>query len=247
MLRATMQRLIALEGCLNFRDLGGYPARGDRRIRWRSLFRSDALHHLTAADLERVRDQLGIGDVIDLRSTRERRADGLGLLTGTPMRFHHVPLFDGDVRAVEATFATLADRYVLLAELARAAIARVVTLVADAPGPVVFHCAAGKDRTGVVAAVLLGLLGVPEQDIVADYTFTQRNLHAIVERLLATAGYQEMLAALPPDTLHARPETMDALLAGIRERHGSWHGYARAAGVAEETLARLETRLLESG
>ncbi len=240
-------RRVSLEGCLNFRDLGGYPTIDGRSVRSGLLFRSDALHHLTPADVTLVRDRLRIGDVIDLRSTAELRADGQGPLAAEPIRFHHVPLFDGDMGAgrAEAAAHTLADRYVLLAEFARDAMARVVGLLADAPGPAVYHCAAGKDRTGVVSAVVLGLLAVEDEVIVADYATTRENLDAIIERLLATRGYRTMLAALPPDTLHAEPETMRTLLARIRERYGSMRGYALAAGVSEEALARLRRRLVE--
>jgi protein-tyrosine phosphatase len=129
--------------------------------------------------------------------------------------------------------------------VARAAIARVVTVLAGAPGAAVYHCAAGKDRTGVVSAVLLGLLGVPDEVIVQDYVATRERLDAIVERLMATEGYRAMLAALPPDTLHAEPETMAAFLESVRARHGSMEGYARAAGVDQGTLDRLAVRLLE--
>jgi protein-tyrosine phosphatase len=242
----TPARQVRLDGCLNFRDLGGLPTLGGGTVRPGLLYRSDALHHLTPADVALVRDQLRIGDVIDLRSSAEVRVDGQGPLAAEPVRFHHVPLFDGDTRAegTNATAYTLADRYVMLAEFARAAIARVVTLVADAPGPAVYHCAAGKDRTGVVSAVLLGLLDVADQVIVADYATTRENLDAIVERLMATRGYRTMLSALPPDTLHAEPETMETLLVRVRERYGSMRGYALAAGVSEAALGRLEARLL---
>jgi protein-tyrosine phosphatase len=123
-------------------------------------------------------------------------------------------------------------------------IARVITTLAETDTPAVYHCAAGKDRTGVVSAVLLSLLGVDDQVIIADYAMTQENLDQIIERLLATEGYQQMLAALPPDTLHAEPETMRALLAQIQGRYGSVHGYARAAGVADTTIERLRDRLV---
>jgi protein-tyrosine phosphatase len=139
---------------------------------------------------------------------------------------------------------TLADRYTLLAEFAREPIARVITAVAEAPGGVVYHCAAGKDRTGVVSAVLLGLLDVPDDAIVADYVATQENLGAIVDRLLESEGYQVMLAALPPDTLHAEADTMIRFVAGMRQRYGSMRGYARAAGVPERILDRLRERLV---
>jgi protein-tyrosine phosphatase len=241
-----VQRVIELEGCLNFRDLGGYPTVDGRTVRWRQLFRSDALHLLSAADIARVRDELRIGDVIDLRSSAEIRSDGRGPLGSEPIRFHHLPLFDGDTRrgGEESAAYTLADRYVLLAEFAKDAIARVLTTLAETDAPAVYHCAAGKDRTGVISAVLLGVLGVKDEIIVADYAATQENLDAIIERLMASEGYQTMLSALPPDTLHAQPETMITLLARVRERYGSMRDYARAAGVSDASIHRLEARLL---
>src|SRR5262249_17849294 len=139
---------------------------------------------------------------------------------------------------------TLADRYVLLADFARERIGEVLTTLAEASAPAVYHCAAGKDRTGVVTGVLLGVLGVPDEVIVADYVATQENLPAIVDRLLSTEGYQKMLAALPPDTLHAEAETMQGFLDRIRARHGSMQDYARAAGVSAAALDRLAARLL---
>ena len=247
MLGPAMRRVIDLEGCLNFRDLGGYPTADGRTVRWRQVYRSDALHHLTPADVARVRDELGIAAVVDLRSTAELRGEGRGPLAREPIGFHHLPLFDGREARPEnwPAIVTLADRYFLLAEIAQAPIARLITVLGEAGGPVVYHCAAGKDRTGVVSAVLLGLLGVRDEMIVADYAATQENLEAIIERLMAAKGYQTMLSVLPPDTLHAEAETMVAFLARIRERYGSMRGYARAAGVADAVVERLAERLLE--
>jgi protein-tyrosine phosphatase len=108
----------------------------------------------------------------------------------------------------------------------------------------VYHCAAGKDRTGVVSAILLGLLGVPDEVIVADYAATQENLDAIIERLMSTKGYHTMLSALPPDTLHAEPQTMVTFLEHMRDTYGSMEGYAHAAGASPETIRRLRDRLL---
>jgi hypothetical protein len=216
-------------------------------VRWRRLFRSDGLHLLTAADLRRLRDEIGLTCVVDLRSTAELDSEGRGMLAAEPMRFHHVPLFDGEVREQRAKAAemTLADRYALMAEFAADRIGSVVTRLAGAPGPAVFHCAAGKDRTGVISAVLLGLLDVPDEVIVADYAATQDNLDAIVDRLMALDGYKQMLASLPPDTLHAKPETMVELLRRLAERFGSIEGYARQAGVSPEAIAQLRAAMVE--
>jgi protein tyrosine/serine phosphatase len=243
-----MKRRIELEGCYNFRDLGGYPTADGRSVRWRQLFRSDALHHLTRRDVEHLTAELGIGHVVDLRSSQELQAEGRGLLSSATPRFHHLPLFDGDLPEGKARSAalSLADRYVMMAETARPAVARVVVALAEVDAPAVYYCAAGKDRTGVISAVLLGVLGVREEVIIADYSATQEKLDAIIERLLATESYQEMLAMLPEDTQHAEPETMISLLERLRERYGSVLGYAVAAGVPESSIERLRDRLLEA-
>ncbi len=243
-----MRRVIDLEGCFNFRDLGGYPAEGGRRVSWRVLFRSDALHHLTARDAERLSEELGIRHVVDLRSTGELEAEGRGRLAAEPARFHHLPLFDGGVSEEQRRSAdelSLADRYVMMAEFAKGPIARVLATLASADGPAVYHCAAGKDRTGVVSAILLGLLGVRDEIIVADYAASRENLDAIVDRLMSTSGYERMLTALPADTLHAEPETMVQLLDRLREKYGSMADYAREIGLSDALLASLRSRLLE--
>jgi protein-tyrosine phosphatase len=242
-----MERLIKLDGCLNFRDLGGYAARDNRTLRWRQVFRSDALHLLSAADVESLRDVIGLQDVIDLRSSAELEADGRGRIGSTSLRFHHLPLFDAKVVSSEEARAghSLAERYFLLAEFAKEAIGRVINALGQCEGPAVYHCAAGKDRTGVISAVLLGVLDVEEDLIVADYVATQENLDAIVERLMSSQGYKNVLSALPPETLHADGETMISFLDRIRGSYGSMTDYARSAGVDDQTLERLRTRLLE--
>ncbi len=262
-----MRRRIDLEGCYNFRDLGGYPTEDGARVRWRLLFRSDALHHVTPADVSRIVGEFAIGEIVDLRSTGELRSEGRGLLAEEAARFHHLPLFDSEVtegtlsdesrsdesrsdesrsdESRQAAESSLADRYFLMAEYAREPIARVIGTLADSTAPAVYHCAAGKDRTGVISAVLLSLLGVCDEIIVADYAASQENLDDIIDRLLASEGYQEMLEALPPETLHAEPETMVSLLERIRARYGSMHGYARSIGVSDASIERLRGRLLE--
>jgi protein tyrosine/serine phosphatase len=236
-----VQRLIELEGCLNFRDLGGYPTADGRTLVWRRIYRSDGLHRLTKSDCARIRDELRVTDLVDLRSSAELSVDGRGLLENEPLAFHHVPLFDGNTSTAsfEVKEMTLADRYLGLAEVAKPAIARVVTIVAEAEGGTVYHCAAGKDRTGVISAILLSALGVSDELIVADYALTQQNLDAIVARLGESEGYKTMLDALPPDTLHADPQTMVSLLEQLRERYGSAEGYLQSADVGDEVLARL--------
>ena len=97
----------------------------------------------------------------------------------------------------------------------------------------------------MISAIVLGLLGVPDEVIVADYAATRENLDAIVDRLNALEGYRTMLAALPPDTMHANPETIVEFLERLRARFGSVEDYALASGVAAPAIERLRARLIE--
>src|SRR5262245_25554870 len=132
---ATRSRIIELEGCFNFRDLGGYATDGGRIVRWGRLFRSDALHHLTAADLRRIRDELGIRIVVDLRSSAERAGEVPTSLCTPPVQEHHVPLFDGERRSAPSELS-LDQIYSILLRVAREPIARFVRLLGESREPV---------------------------------------------------------------------------------------------------------------
>src|SRR5579859_6412456 len=150
-------RSFPFEAVFNFRDLGGYATRDGRMVRWRTLFRADGLNRLTEEEAEQLRG-LGIVTVIDLRTVEElARGRAPERLAGA---FHHLPMFDvvpdwsAEPDVASPTF--LADRYVEMLESGRDAVARALQVLADPSSlPAVFHCAAGKDRTGIVAAVVL--------------------------------------------------------------------------------------------
>jgi protein-tyrosine phosphatase len=241
-----VERRVAVEGCHNFRDLGGYPTEDGGALRWRQLFRADGLHALTPRGIATVRDEIRLGDIIDLRSSAELELDGRGPLEREAIRFHHLPLFDGGRgQKTPPLGATLAELYYGMIDFARGPIAKVITVLARTDQPAVFHCAAGKDRTGVVSALLLSLLGVREEIIVADYAATREALDAIVKRLMASEGYRGMFDELPRDTLHADPETMEGFLARLRAEFGGVAGYARAIGIDDTDVERLRARMVE--
>lgn len=238
-------RLVNLEGCVNFRDLGGWRTADGRRIRSGRLYRSDALQRVTPADVKRLRDAIGLCTLVDLRSSHEVAREGRGLLEALPIAYHHLPFFDRPERDPgRGGFANLAEIYLAMLRFAREPIARALDALAASPGAAVFHCAAGKDRTGVLSAVILGVAGVGDEDIVEDYAYTRHALPKILERLRASESYQYVFTELPPDTLHAEPATMEKLLASVRREWGSLRDYALWTGAAPATLDRLSASLL---
>ncbi|MFB4312533.1 tyrosine-protein phosphatase [Actinomadura sp. 21ATH] len=240
-----MQREIVLEGCVNFRDLGGYGAEGGR-VRWRRLFRSDALHELTAADVAALRE-IGLATVIDLRSDFERRHDGGGPhpLAGIA-EIVEAPVIDRHNAEIMAdTSLSLARRYARIMESSGTALVDAAGAIAAARGAAVFHCAAGKDRTGMLSAVVLGAIGVADEDVIADYAMTGRNLARIEARLAGNPAYERTAAYVPRDVMTADAATMGELIADLRARHGGMAGLLGSLGAPEDVAVRLRAALVE--
>jgi len=239
-------RLLPLAGAFNFRDLGGYPTADGRLTRWGLAFRSDALQELTIDDLVVLRD-LGLRTVVDLRTVTELERHGRGLLIEEPVRHVHLsvlPVESGEsVAAPPPLGGDLAERYLWYLEVGTPSLAASLRLLADpAARPLVFHCAAGKDRTGVLSALVLSCLGVGRDAIVDDYVQTAAGLELILERLRGPAsGYD--LRDDPRVTIEAA--TMERFLDGLERDYGGAIGWARSAGIEAEALDALRAGLLE--
>jgi protein tyrosine/serine phosphatase len=241
-------RLLPLTGAVNFRDIGGYATGDGRQTRWGRVFRSDTLHELTVDDLERLR-RLGLRTVVDLRTPTELERDGRGRLVDEPVRHINLsvlPEESGESMAAPAPVGDdMAARYLWYLEVGGDRLAAALRLVADpAEHPLVFHCMAGKDRTGVLSALVLDCLGVVRPDIVDDYSQTAARLDLIIERLRRHPVHGPNMAAQPSARVLADASTIERFLDGIDERYGGAAGWARSAGVSEETLDALRRGLL---
>ena len=247
--------MIELEGCLNFRDLGGHQTSDGRTVRSGCLFRSAELCLLTDADRV-VFSELGIKVVVDLRSAQEQDVRPQSFpneITVVSLR----RVAAGSTETLEEQIEAgripvkddqwVIDSYIgMLTRLApdfRALVERSADAVR---APVLFHCAAGKDRTGLAAAVLLGLLGVPDHVIQAEYELT--TLHYAPRRLEEIRPLLEQHSVSASDISHlieARPVGMKAVLDHINSRWGGFAGYAQAVlGVDAALVGRLQAELL---
>ncbi len=247
------RRLIGLEAVHNFRDLGGYPTAGGRSTKWRTLFRSDGLYRLRGADdMSRVM-QLGLKSVIDLRTEREQREQGIFPTDDIEVTFHHLSIVDvtwSDTQTPEfddeVEFLVWGYRDMLEIGSSRFADAMHVLAQTDSL-PAVFHCAAGKDRTGVLAALLLSSLGVEDAHICADYGLTQDAMRrSIAWSKVHRPELAERYASIPKAYLAADPRAMQIILTELAQQHGSVRNYVREIGVADATVEALGNLLLES-
>jgi protein-tyrosine phosphatase len=240
-----MIRHVAFERVHNFRDLGGYAGAEGRTVRWGRLYRSDSLGKLGGADWSRFLE-LGVGTVIDLRYPWEVEAKGR-VPAADGLDYHnfsieHRPYNQAALGPDIDPAVYLAERFAEVALDGVKELRLTLETIAAGQQPVVFHCTSGKDRSGIVAALVLSLLGVAEEDIVADFALTGR----ATGRLIA-----DWRAANPTRTLswpgfcQAPPELMRRFLADLADRHGSVRDYATTAlGVDEALIAALRAGYL---
>jgi protein tyrosine/serine phosphatase len=241
-------RFPALVGAYNFRDLGGYPAIDGRITARGRLFRSDTLHRLTEGDLEVLR-QLDLAAVIDLRTSAEQERTGRGLLAEEPIRFLHASVLqeEGGESADGPTLDQLGERYVWYLDVGRQALVAALTLVADPQSyPLVFHCTAGKDRTGVLAALVLDIVGVRPEVIIEDYMLTATRIDLIRAGLRSDPAYSALIDQSSAPTPSMQAEPMQHFLSEIHQRYGGAKEWALAAGVTPQSLEGMSTLLLEA-
>ena len=243
----TVDRIIELEGAVNFRDLGGYATVDGQRTRWRVLFRADGLGELTELDLDVLR-QLRIRTVIDLRTGHELQQSRFDV-DAHPVEFHHFPFIKSLTNADEFERAPgfLGTQYQRMLEDAAPQIVGALTaLAAPDARPAVFHCTAGKDRTGLLSALVLSLLGVPEDTIVADYALSGAAMARLRAKLLIKFPDGKLLVDADADAIFsADPSNMVALFAHLNERYGSVTEYASAIGIPDDVVDRLREAMLE--
>ena len=242
-------RLVPLSGAFNFRDLGGYPAGDGEVVRRGRLFRSDGLHRLTDPDIDILRS-LGLATIIDLRTPGEVKHTGRGLLGDEAMRYHHLAVMQrGAGEAVGAPAPAgddLAERYLWYLDTGRQALVEAIGLVAEpANHPLVFHCTAGKDRTGVLAALVLDILGVDREVIVADYVITADRLDLIIDRIRADPTYSAGMSKVPASRFTVEAGTMERFLDELHAIFGDARSWAIGAGVSPADLDRMRADLLE--
>jgi protein-tyrosine phosphatase len=244
------ERVLRLQGATNFRDLGGYPGHGGRPLRWRRLFRSDHLGGLTGDDRATLA-ALGLTRSFDFRGAAERDAAPYQL----PDLQQHSLAIEPSVaqRMVELEAAGLPLTPARMAELMRELYRRLITERSDrfaeffehlraAEAPIVFHCTAGKDRTGVAAALLLLALGVPREVVMQDYLLTDQVYRppALAPGRL-DAAVLAVLWGVQPDFLDAALHTIDT------ERGGLESFLTQRLGLHAAAREQLAARYLEGG
>jgi hypothetical protein len=262
-------RWFDLSGCDNTRDLGGLPTVDGRTTRRGVFLRSDTLQELTGPDVRLLLDDFGLRTVVDLRAPAEAAREGrgpLGAEAGAPggspghsraVEYHNLSFLTGEyVMPDDPRFPLIVadidaqdrvDHYLDYLRRAGDVVATALRVLAR-PGaaPAVFHCAAGKDRTGVLAALVCDLVGVEREAIIEDFTLTNQRIDKIDARLARLASYRRERGNLSADRTSCRPEVMRGFFDGVEKIWGGTERFALQHGVGEVDLTRLRGLLVDA-
>ncbi|MDG3016760.1 tyrosine-protein phosphatase [Speluncibacter jeojiensis] len=260
-------RQFMLQGAHNARDIGGYATSNGRMVRWGKVFRSDSLSKLTADD-DRALADASVKTVVDYRGDGEIAKDGADKLPATA-ELVHIPVLDDNTQALATALVTAlqeGDPSALQSLLGdgkaaqlgdegfvkqlqqpqtMAGYGKTMQLIADNDGALIYHCTSGKDRTGMMTALLLGILGVPNQTIVDDFVLSNTFNHEHNEQTYAYLRSKGIDVDLIKPLMEQRPSEIQPVLDAVEKAYGGWDSFAEhVLNLSPETLAKLRHKLL---
>ena len=237
---------------MNFRDIGGYRGARGKTVLWRRVFRSGEFQKITREELDRLTQELGVASIIDLRSDFELKKRGTGLLDGYDIKYYNIALMTDDddpnnnARRYDK-LTNLGDFYLDLMRQKEfgTRVVEALQMIADPSNhPLVFHCAVGKDRTGILTAMLLKLLGVRESDIIEDYTLSEPYIDELLAKIRANPKEGEDVPDIPDCFWKASAESMKILLFTLKKEYGSVEKYLLEMGMTFDLPKQLKSILL---
>lgn len=246
----SFERHLQFDGCFNFRDLGGYRTQDGHALRSRRLFRADGPHALTDADGAMLR-ALSVMTILDLRTTDEAAERGHYRAVLPEVVTYPLPMTDLLPEIDELPTWTdpevVATRYLEMLDAGHEAICEALAILTDPEAfPAMLHCSAGKDRTGILSALILGILGVPDEVIVEDYALSGPAMVRFVDHLKRTyPDFNERLVRIAPALIAADPAAMRGFLARLRAEYGSFDHYVTDLGMTT-AVPYLRANLLEA-
>jgi protein-tyrosine phosphatase len=248
----SKSRQINFEAIYNFRDLGGYQTNAGHEVAWRKLFRSGELQKMTTGDAERLKQEIGLVSVLDLRSNLEIDEQGIGLISTIGLKYFNISFIsdggdrEGNIRRYQG-LANMGEFYLRLLrqkEFAQLLIEALTIIANPKNQPLVFHCSAGKDRTGLLSAIVLSILGVSDEDIADDYFLTASHPHKQYNHITSEMKKEGEANGLPEFFWEITAELMLQFLSKFREEYGSIVEYLQKHGADSSLIPSLKQALI---
>ncbi len=238
-------RRIIADTLINMRDLGGYPTLDGNATNFGVCVRSEVLASLSAKDKKTV-EEYGIRTVIDLRSLREAEKLKSDYLNDCKIKYYNVPLFDAFLTALNMYTEKngdikVSELYIEVLKVNKPQISKIIKLIAESDGAVCFHCTAGRDRTGIIAALLLKLVGVPNEDIAADYLLSSHYLQPKYSKIFSNPKHKDV----PMEFLDCKPQNILEMLEYLDNEFDGAENYLLSAGADEADLSNIKSKFLD--
>ena len=244
-----MQRHLTIDRIENIRDLGGHPTRHGKLTSWKAFVRADHYQPWSEATRQALVDY-GVSLVVDLRMPEEAQG-AAAEFAPTKLRYQNIPLLtQAQINSeryqwIDKNRRENGEFYLYILEECREPIRRILSAMAEnVSGATLFHCYIGRDRTGVIAALLLSLADAEHDAIVHDYTLTEEHFGERLAQWRASAIAEGADAERARVWTAASPQSMRMTLQHLHERHGGGEAYVKACGVGDDVIARLRERLL---
>ncbi len=245
-------RKIEIKSVINFRDLGGYRNHDGETVSWRRIFRSGDFRNITDDDFAQIEKEIGLRTVIDLRTSEETERQGKWRFAEVGIQHHHIPFPGGGGNKKEEArllkeCTNLGQFYLHIIDRKefKKQIVTAFKIIADPKNhPLVFHCAIGKDRTGILSALLLSILGIDDKIIIEDYTLSEPAVLKLRDRMNRTPEEEAFVKRLPGYFWEANPESMALFLSTLKKRHGSIVAYLLDLGVETYLIETIRKVLL---
>ena len=252
-----LYRRLPLEGAQNVRDLGGYPVQGGGVTRFGTFIRSESTFRFAPGDLDFLKTY-GVTVSIDFRGDNEVERNPSSLTDLPWVKYIRFPTYDKQLafasraerdnsRPPMDAFLDWGEKYIELVETARHWVRDTLRTMASAEGAVIYNCTTGKDRAGVISALLLSLAGVSAPDVIADYCVSELYLAEVYKELLAEylARWPNEEGNLDSPFFKTSPKNMEALLRHINDKYGGVERYAIDCGVSPQEIGALRVKLVE--
>ena len=235
-------RHLKIPGCLNLRELGGYQTTNGKYIKPRTLLRSDSLHRLPVSSQQQLIDY-GIKTIIDLRSSLEVAKEAYLLSNRTEIEYFNLPLVHENKRNIIESIKdkTLLELNIHLLQERANSIKTILETVATKQAPILIHCAVGKDRTGIISALLLAIAGVSVETIAQDYNLSDVHLASLYDQMRPQAVRENFT-----HLLESPPQTMIDTFSYLKLHYGGIKGYATNIGLDSHLYQRLQTMLVQA-
>lgn len=242
-------RRLPLENLYNARDLGGYITKDKKVTKWFRFLRTDDLHHASAADQKYLKEY-GVTTVIDLRSKNELATNPNPFKDDTEIDYHNCSLLVGDATKPNEEMMkkmleggnVLGNMYLGMLQQAQPTIKEIFEIIGESKGTVLYHCTAGKDRTGVISALLLGLAGASSADIVNNYieTYHYLNESPFIHQNNTNLQLSEEMLRIKESFLNSDAKNMEMLLKYIHDNYGTIPEYLTKIGIEKKILNKIK-------